>query len=56
MYRVLIDGKPTGYINELERIKDALYDLFGDVEIATNDDCMKGIAGAHEIIIETVTE
>jgi hypothetical protein len=56
MYRILIDGKSTGYINTLENIKDGLFELFGDVQIATDDDCMTGIAGSHEIVIESVSE
>jgi hypothetical protein len=39
-YTVVINGHTNGYQNHLENIKNALYELFGDVPIATDDEVM----------------
>jgi hypothetical protein len=39
-YWVEINGVGNGYMNTLDKIKDALYDLFGDIPIATDPDLM----------------
>lgn len=43
VYYVDFDGYGNGYQNSLENIKSALYELFGDVPIATDDSLMSGM-------------
>lgn len=42
MYSVKINGRSNGYMNSLEHIKDGLYELFGDVSVATDINLMTG--------------
>jgi hypothetical protein len=45
-YYVVINGHTNGYQNHLENIKNALYELFGDVPIATDDEVMSHVGGS----------
>jgi hypothetical protein len=53
-YYVVINGHTNGYQNHLENIKNALYELFGDVPIATDDEVMS--SGRWSIVIREVTD
>lgn len=48
-YYVDINGKGNGYQNDLETIKNALYELFGDVPIATDDELMSDDVRVYEL-------
>ena len=50
-YYVMINGHANGYHNTLETIKDSLYELFGDVPIATDDTVMLSIVGGMVVRI-----
>ena len=42
VYCVTFNEVTNGYQNTLDNIKDSLYELFGDVDIATDDTLMEG--------------
>ena len=53
-YYVVINGHTNGYQNHLENIKNALYELFGDVPIATDDEVMSSVGVDWSIEIREV--
>lgn len=53
-YYVVINGRTNGYQNRLENIKDGLYELFGDVPIATDDEVMSSVVDGVMVEIEMV--
>jgi hypothetical protein len=40
-YFISINGVKSTKVNDLENIKDALYDLFGDIPLAMDDNLME---------------
>jgi len=55
-YYVVINGHTNGYQNHLENIKNALYELLGDVPIATDDEVMSSVWDDWSIVICEVTD
>jgi hypothetical protein len=51
-YTVVINGHTNGYQNHVENIKNALYELFGDVPIATDDEVMSSVVDG--VMVEIV--
>ena len=51
-YYVVINGRTSGYQNGLQYIKNALYDLFGDIPIATEETVMSSVVNGVMIEIE----
>ena len=40
-YFISVNGVRSTYVNDLDNIKDALYDLFGDIPLAMDDNLME---------------
>ena len=55
-YYVVINGRTLGYQNHLENIKNALYELFGDIPVATDDEVMSSVWVDWSIEIREVTD
>jgi len=55
-YYVVINGHANGYQNHLNNIKNALYELFGDIPIATDDEVMSSVGDHWSIVICEVTD
>lgn len=53
-YCIALNGVPSTYINDLENIKDALYDLFGDIPLAMDDGSLESEVCGVTITIHRV--
>ena len=53
-YYVVINGYTNGYQNSLENIKNALYELFGDIPIATEETVMSSVVNGVMIEIAEI--
>ena len=53
-YFISVNGVRSTYINDLENIKDALYDLFGDIPLAMDDGSLESEVCGVTITIHRV--